>query len=315
MYLNITEDFFPEIFDDFIQIPNTVSDTNPDKKDNDEFDWSQNTTTSWINSFANPFTTCSESSLNVDNYDVFSTFQTGNSPKVPSMDASFDIEVATNSPNKKLATLKPTEERVSSPFAHPNDIHFLMSSFNSNILAAPLRPKNKRRSRAKKILGPSETLRAREKYIEIKRRASRKYRSKKKAEMATDQEKHDFCVTEINATKNQLLESQKELLSLIEICKGMVGKGCSDAAIRKFIANWERREETYGEMLESGDVGIEVSKLIQKCRSARLGEGVLGDAAVLEVDRGGLMCGANFWEVGAGCEAGNGATMEYGIDS
>ncbi|TGO21906.1 hypothetical protein BPAE_0194g00110 [Botrytis paeoniae] len=305
MDLNIIEDdSFSMIFDDVIQIPNTILNMNTNEKQQDVIGWSQNTTINSINSFSSPFTNISESSLNIDNSHL-STSQIKDSPRIPIEDAPLDIEVATNSPNTNLATLKPFKKRLLSPLAQPKDTHSLTTVSNSIPSTASLPPKKKRRPRAKKILTPAEILRAREKYLEKNRRAARKCRLKKKAEMTADQERYERCVAEINATKTKLLESRRELLNLIEICKGMVREGCGDATIRKFVANWERREEAYRGMLESADVGVEAWKLIEKCRSARLGEGALGDAVDLEGDREELVCGANLWEAGNSCEVGN----------
>ncbi|KAF5867982.1 putative transcription factor sequence protein [Botrytis fragariae] len=311
MDLNITEDdSFSTIFDDVIQIPNAILNTNTNEKQQDVIGWSQNTTANSINSFSNPFTNISESSLNVDDSNLISTPQINNSPKFSTEDAPFDIEVAANSPNTNLATLKPSKKRLLSPLVQPKEPHSLTTDSNSIPSAASLPPKKKRRPRAKKILTPAEILRAREKYLEKNRRAARKCRLKKKAEMTADQERYECCVAEINATKTKLLESRRELLNLIEICKGMVREGCGDVTIKKFVANWERREEAYRGMLESADVGVEAWKLIEKCRSARLGEGALGDAVDLEGEGKGLVCCVNLWEAGNGCEVGNEANIE-----
>ncbi|TGO34823.1 hypothetical protein BHYA_0181g00240 [Botrytis hyacinthi] len=311
MDLNITEDdSFSTIFDDIIQIPNTTLNTNTNERQQDGIDWSQNTTANTINLFSNSFTNISQDLLNVDNSKLISTSQIKNSPKNPTENAPLGVEVTTNSPNINLATLKPSKKRLLSPLTHPNDAYPLTTDSNSISSTTSLPPKKKRRPRAKKILTPAEILRAREKYLEKNRRAARKCRLKKKAEMSADQERYERCVAEINATKTKLLESRRELLNLIEICKGMVREGCGDAIIRKFVANWERREEAYRGMLESADVGVEAWKLIEKCRSARLGEGALGDAVDLEGDREGLVCGANLWEAGNGCEIGNEAIID-----
>ncbi|KAF7959550.1 hypothetical protein EAE96_001166 [Botrytis aclada] len=309
--LNITEDdSFSTIFDDVIQIPNTVLNTNTNEEQQDLIGWSQNTTANSINPCSNPFTNISECSLNADKSHL-STHQIENSTEIPTEDAPFDIKVATDSPNNNLATLKPSQKRKLSPLAQPKDMHSLTTDSNSTPSTASLPPKKKRRPRAKKILTPAEILRAREKYLEKNRRAARKCRLKKKAEMTADQERYEHCVAEINATKTKLLGSRRELLNLIEICKGMVREGCGDAAIRKFVANWERREEAYRGMLESADVGVEAWKLIEKCRSARLGEGALGDAVDLEGDKEGLVCGANLWEAGNACEVGNETNIKH----
>lgn len=311
MDLNITEDdSFSTMFDDVIQIPNTTLNTNTHERREDGIGWSQNSAANAISPFSNSFTNISESLLNVDNSKLTSNSQIKDSPKNPTEDAPFDIEVTTNSPNINLAPLKPSKKRMLSPLTHPTDTHPLTTDSNSISSTISLPPKKKRRPRAKKILTPAEILRAREKYLEKNRRAARKCRLKKKAEMSADQERYERCVAEINATKTKLLESRRELLNLIEICKGMVKEGCDDATIRKFVANWERREEAYRGMLESADVGVEAWKLIEKCRSARLGEGALGDAVELEGDREGLMCGANLWEEGNGCEVGNEAIID-----
>ncbi|KAF7885627.1 uncharacterized protein EAF02_004136 [Botrytis sinoallii] len=320
MDLNITEDdSFSTIFDDVIHIPNTTLNTNTNEKQQDVNGWSQNATTNSIDQFSNLFTNISESSLNVDNSLLISTPQIKNSPRISTEDASVDIEVVANSPNANLASLKPSKKRILSPLTHPKDTDPLTTDSNSIPSTTSLPPKKKRRPRAKKILTPAEILRAREKYLEKNRRAARKCRLKKKAEMTADQERYERCVAEINATKTKLLESRRELLNLIEICKGMVREGCNDATIRKFVANWERREEAYRGMLESTDVGVEAWKLIEKCRSARLGEGALGDAVDLEGDREGLVCGANLWEEGneaifdqVDCDGDPGTTEKFG---
>ncbi|TEY71470.1 hypothetical protein BOTCAL_0092g00020 [Botryotinia calthae] len=309
--LNITDDdSFSKIFDDVIQIPSTILSTSTNEKQQDVIGSSQNTTANSTNPFTNPSTNISESSLNVDNSHLISASRTKKSTKIPTEDAPFDIEVATHSPNNNLATLKPSKKRTLSPLAHTKDTDSLTTDSSSTPSTASLPPKKKRRPRAKKILTPAEILRAREKYLEKNRRAARKCRLKKKAEMNADQERYELCVAEINATKTKLLETRRELLNLIEICKGMVREGCGDVAIRKFVANWKRREEAYRGMLESADVGVEAWKLIKKCRSARLGEGALGDAVDLEGDREELMCVANLSEMGNDCEAGNEASIE-----
>ncbi|TGO82157.1 hypothetical protein BPOR_0904g00010 [Botrytis porri] len=309
MDLNIAEDdSFSTMFDDVIQIPNTAFNMNTNEEQQDGIGWSPNTTANSINPFTNPFTNISESSLNVGNSHL-PTSQTKISSKSPTEIAPLEIEVATNPPNNNLAILKPSKKRVLSPLAHLEDTQSLTTNSNS-IPTTSLPPKKKRRPRARKILTPAEILRARERYLEKNRRAARKCRLKKKAEINADQEKYDLCVAEMNATKTKLLESRRELLNLIEICKGMVREGCGDAAIRKFVANWERREEAYRGMLESADVGVEAWKLIEKCRSARLGEGALGDAMDLEGDPEGFMCGANLWEAGNVCDVGNEANVE-----
>ncbi|TGO17747.1 hypothetical protein BTUL_0015g00830 [Botrytis tulipae] len=311
MDLNITEDdSFSTIFDDVIQIPNTTLNTNTNERQQDGIDWSQNNTENAINLFSNSFANVSESLLNVDNSKLISTSQIKSSPKNWTENVPFDVEATTNSPNINLATLKPSKKRMLSPLTHPKDAHPLTTDSNSISSTTSLPPKKKRRPRAKKILTPAEILRAREKYLEKNRRAARKCRLKKKAEMSADQERYERCVAEINATKTKLLESRRELLNLIEICKGMVREGCGDATIRKFVANWERREEAYRGMLESADVGVEAWKLIEKCRSARLGEGALGDAVDFEGDREGLMCGANLWEAGNGYGVGHEAIID-----
>ncbi|KAF7926709.1 uncharacterized protein EAE97_010218 [Botrytis byssoidea] len=311
MDLNITEDdSFSAIFDDVIQIPNTTLNTNTNERRQDGIDGSQNTTENAINLFGDLFTNIPESSLNVDNSKLIPTSEIKNSPKSPTENAPFDVEVTNNSPNINLATLKPSKKRMLSPLTHPKDAYPLTTDSNSISSTTSLPPKKKRRPRAKKILTPAEILRAREKYLEKNRRAARKCRLKKKAEMSADQERYERCVAEINATKTKLLESRRELLNLIEICKGMVREGCGDATIRKFMANWERREEAYRGMLESADVGVEAWKLIEKCRSARLGEGALGDAVDFEGDREGLMCGANLWEAGSGYGVGHEAIID-----
>ncbi|KAM0135635.1 hypothetical protein ACHAO1_004989 [Botrytis cinerea] len=309
--LNITDDdSFSKIFDDVIQTPSTILSTSTNEKQQDVIGSSQNTTANSTHPFTKPSINISESSLNIDNSHLISASRTENSPEIPTEDAPFDIEVATNSPNNNLATLKPSKKRTLSPLAHTKDTHSLTTESNSNSSIAALPPKKKRRPRAKKILTPAEILRAREKYLEKNRRAARKCRLKKKAEMNADQERYELCVAEINATKTKLLESRRELLNLIEICKGMVREGCGDVAIRKFVANWKRREEAYRGMLESADVGVEAWKLIEKCRSARLGEGALGNAVDLEGDREELVCVANLWGMGNDCGAGNEASIE-----
>ncbi|KAF7894128.1 hypothetical protein EAF00_007642 [Botryotinia globosa] len=311
MDLNIAEDdSFSAIFDDVIQIPNTTLNTNTNERQQDGIDWSQNNTENAINLFSNSFANVSESLSNIDNSKLISTSQIKSSPTNSTENVPFDVEVTTNSPNINLATLKPSKKRMLSPFTHPKDAHPLTTDSNSISPTTSLPPKKKRRPRAKKILTPAEILRAREKYLEKNRRAAKKCRLKKKAEMSADQERYERCVAEIDATKTKLLESRRELLNLIEICKGMVREGCGDTTIRKFVANWERREEAYRGMLESADVGVEAWKLIEKCRSARLGEGALGDAVDFEGDREGLVCGANLWEAGNGYGVGREAIID-----
>lgn len=320
MDLNITDDSFSKIFDDVIQTPNTMLSTNTNEEQKNGSDRSRDTTikeygsepvsnlpTNLNNSFANLFTNNFESSSRIDNPYV-SVSQPKNNPKVSSKDIQCVLESKTNSSNTNLTTLKSSKERASSPYPHPQEKHSPITNYTTS----PLPPKKKRRPRAKKILTLSETLRVRERYLEKNRHAARKFRLKKKIEIAAAKQKHDFYIAEICFTKNQLINSQRELLNLIEICKEMVKEEYNDTNLRRFIAKWERREEACRGMLESGDVGVEAWKLIEKCRSARLGEGVLGNVTGLEEDRKGLICSENVWSEKAGCEARNEVTSGWG---
>ncbi|KAJ8067926.1 hypothetical protein OCU04_003510 [Sclerotinia nivalis] len=222
----------------------------------------------------NLITNVPENSIPIDTSHP-SALQLNNGPKVPSKDTPFTMEQPAHSPAMKMKPKQSPEQEKAKSSPHLEE-----KSSPLPTTIAPLRPKKKRRPRAKKILTPAETVMVRDKYLEKNRRAARKCRLKKKAEMAADQAKYDHYVAELRATKKQLEDSRRELLYLIAVCKGMVVEGCGDGVIRRFVANWERREEACRGMLESGDMGVEAWKLVEKCRSARLGKGVLGDVGM-----------------------------------
>lgn len=292
--LNLTDDSFLRIFDDVIEIPDILANEQQQNQLGGspsvamkDFRADANTdfpTTPSLNQ-NNLITNVSENSLPIDNSHLSSAPQTNNDSKGPSKDTPFTMEKAHSQTMQINPQQSPEQEKAnSSP-------HLKEKPSSLSTASTPLRPKKKRRPRAKKVLTPAETLMVREKYLEKNRRAARKCRLKKKAEMAADQAKYDHYVSELRATKKQLEDSRKELLELIAVCKGMVGEGCGDGVIRRFVANWERREEACRGMLESGDMGVEAWKLVEKCRSARLGEGVLGDVGL---DGGGEA--APFWQ-------------------
>ncbi|KAF7877358.1 hypothetical protein EAF04_001040 [Stromatinia cepivora] len=281
--LNLTDDSFLRIFDDVIQIPNILAN---EKQQNQLYGSSsvatKNLTADACTEFPmildlnqnNLITNVPENTISIDTPHS-SAVQLNNDPKVPSKDTPFTMENPANSPAMRMKPQQsPEQEKTSSP------PYLKEKSSPLPTTSAPLRPKKKRRPRAKKILTQAETLMVREKYLEKNRRAARKCRLKKKAEMAADQAKYDHYVAELRATRKQLEDSRRELLDLIAVCKGMVGEGCGDGVIKRFVANWERREEACRGMLESGDMGVEAWKLVEKCRSARLGEGVLGDVGM-----------------------------------
>ncbi|KAB8298657.1 hypothetical protein EYC80_000835 [Monilinia laxa] len=203
--------------------------------------------------------------------------------KVPSIDKPFTMENASkrtnvdmnNGPGKRTSNGNNTNTKTSKNKKHTSPTKTSSTSTSNSNTAPPA--KRKRRPRAKKILTPTESLQARKKYLEKNRRAARKCRMKKKAEMASDQARYDFYANEIRATKVQLGACRTELLGLIEMCKRMVGEGCAGEGVRRFVGNLAVREEACRGMLESGDLGVECWKLVERCRGARLGEGVLGD--------------------------------------
>ncbi|CAD6449058.1 5e804280-2342-465d-b52a-40335c097e60 [Sclerotinia trifoliorum] len=291
--LNFTDDSFLRIFDDIIDIPDILA----NEKQQNQLGGSPGVAMKDFRADANTgfptmpnanqnslITNVSENSIPIDNSHS-SALQLNNGPKVPSKDTPFTMEKA-HSPTSRIKPQQASEkEKVNS------STNLKENPSSLSTVSAPLCPKKKRRPRAKKVLTPAETLVVREKYLEKNRRAARKCRLKKKAEMAADQAKYDHYVSELRATKKQLEDSRKELLELIAVCNGMVGEGCGDGVIRRFVANWERREEACRGMLESGDMGVEAWKLVEKCRSARLGEGVLGDVGL---DGGGEA--VPFWQ-------------------
>lgn len=270
------------MFDDIIQTPGTV----PQGKQHGE-DGSPSIITKEFSSGAamgnftlkaNPGNTVIKSPRNessaafpIKNSHAFSH----DTPQVPSGCSPFTLENDLNS--RDMETNKVLEK------GYFNSSNSNIQDHNSTAVSSTstLLPKKKRRARAKKILTDSETMLAREKYLEKNRRAARKCRMKKKAEMADNQAKYDYYVNEIRVTKSQLRACRSELLHLIEVCKGMVGAGGGDGALRRFVGNWVEGEEGVGKGQEEGEVdsGVECWRLVERCRGARLGEVDVGDVA------------------------------------
>ncbi|QSZ32259.1 hypothetical protein DSL72_001833 [Monilinia vaccinii-corymbosi] len=293
----LTDDILPRMFDEIIQTPNIMThdrqhgevDNHPviptkesnSRDDVEGFTMRDNS----INSMAKRERDNSLPSFQVDTGP--SDLQPHDSSTVSSRNTPFALENASHVTSMRMNNLP---ERV----IH-RSTNFKPLKIDNHTSTSNITPKKKRRPRAKKVLSPTESLLAREKYLEKNRRAARKCRMKKKAEVAFDQAKCHFYAREVRAMKCQLGACQRELLSLIEMCKGVVEGGCADMRIRRFVGNLELREEEEGnaERGLSGtvDLGMECWRLVERCRGARLGEGICGVGEV--GDRGGVNVNGN----------------------